>query len=126
VQINVVTIALPHADSSNVGSSIIAGIGGYTKGELVTKDLEGARTVTELLNKWALINGSLIHRSQPFGGSRISLVIFTHRAPVKTRAMARKGLADLGFRLSPTAGLLDPLANRTPRMRLPQKTSTAA
>jgi hypothetical protein len=126
VQINVVTIALPHADSNNVGVSIIAGVDEYTKGESVFKDVEGARAVTELLNKWTLINGSLAHWSQPFGGSRISLVIFTHRAPVKKRAMARRDLADLGFRLSPTAGLLDPLANRTPRVRLPQKTCTAA
>ena len=103
-----------------------AGGGEYTKGELVIKDVEGAHQVTDIRNKWTLINGSLTHWSQPFGGSRISLVIFTHRAPVKTRAMARKGLADLGFRLSPTARLLDPLANRTPRMRLPQKTCTAA
>jgi hypothetical protein len=103
VQINVDTIAIPHADSNNGGLSTTACVDKYTKGEFVIKDVEVAHHVTDIRNKWTPINGSLTQWSQPFGGSRTSLVIFTHRALVKTRAKTRRDLADLGIRISPTA-----------------------
>jgi hypothetical protein len=73
IQINKQIECLPHIDMNNVGESYIIGLGNYTGGEL---NIEG--TKYNIRNRWKKFNGHKAHWTEPWEGTRYSLIYFTH------------------------------------------------
>jgi len=76
VYVNRNTVCKKHLDAENAGVSLLVGFGDYTAGETVLYTEEGEKKFN--INTHSLIfNGSKIpHRSEPFEGTRYSLVFF--------------------------------------------------
>ena len=67
-----------HLDSKNTGESLLVGCGPYTGGKTVVYNTEGKNPKKFNIKTSSLIfNGSeLLHNSEPFKGTRYSLVFF--------------------------------------------------
>jgi hypothetical protein len=76
VYVNRNTICKKHLDSSNVGESLLVGFGPYTQGKTVLYLNTGPLRIDIKTNS-VLFNGSEIpHKSEPFNGTRYSLVFY--------------------------------------------------
>jgi hypothetical protein len=73
IQLNKNVLSPPHIDKNNVGPSYIIGLGEYTGGEL---SIEGRKF--SIKNKWKFFDGNKGHWTEPFKGTRYSIVFFTH------------------------------------------------
>jgi len=73
--------AKAHRDTSNVGRSIIIGIGDYTGGELRVWEPDGAfYTDLDLRDRPTLFNGALrTHETQPFSGDRFTIIYYRQK-----------------------------------------------
>jgi len=67
---------LPHKDRGNIGFSVIVGFGDYKGGELIV----GGQT-HDIQHKPLLFDGTLIHETKPFTGTRYSVVMYNRRRP---------------------------------------------
>ena len=76
VYVNKNTICDKHIDSGNMGESLIIGLGEYIGGE-TTLFLDGDVKSFDISKKSLIFDGSKVpHRSEPFKGTRYSLVYF--------------------------------------------------
>jgi hypothetical protein len=73
IQVNKNVVSKPHVDKNNVGESYIIALGDYTGGELVIEGRE-----YNIKNRFKKFDGRKGHWVNPFGGTRYSLVFFTH------------------------------------------------
>ena len=73
IQINKNIQCEPHVDKNNVGLSYIIAIGDYEGGDLI---IEGKEHLIK--NKWLKFNGRQAHWTNPFIGTRYSIIYFTH------------------------------------------------
>ncbi len=64
----------PHVDKNNVGLSYIIGLGDYVGGELT---IEGKQY--DIHNQWLLFDGKQKHWTEPFEGTRYTLVYYSSR-----------------------------------------------
>ena len=77
VYVNRNTIVKKHLDSKNVGESLLVGFGPYTEGKTVLYTSTGEEKKFSIKSHSLLFNGSDIeHKSEPFEGTRYSLVFF--------------------------------------------------
>ena len=76
LQLNYNYAAKRHTDGNNLGPSFIAALGEHTGGGLWTED----HGVVDASGKWAKFNGTKLHETQPFEGTRLSVIAFTHNA----------------------------------------------
>ena len=75
VYVNRNTVCKQHLDSRNVGESLLVGFGDYTGGETFLLSTEELKF--DISKKSLIFNGSKIpHGSEPFIGTRYSLVFF--------------------------------------------------
>mmetsp|Transcript_15509 Transcript_15509/g.30469 ORF Transcript_15509/g.30469 Transcript_15509/m.30469 type:complete len:576 (-) Transcript_15509:308-2035(-) len=93
VQINFNYAAKRHVDGNNLGPSYIQGLGSYTGGQLWTAD----KGVIDCKGKWKTFDGTKEHGTQPFQGTRISLIPFTHNAYEELTPDLEQKLKSLGF-----------------------------
>jgi hypothetical protein len=73
--------ATKHRDTSNVGRSIIIGIGDYTDGDLRVWETDDAYfTDMDLKDKPTMFNGALrTHETQPFTGERYTIIYYRQK-----------------------------------------------
>lgn len=77
VYVNKNTIAKKHLDSKNTGESLLVGFGPYTDGQTVLYTSAGKVDKFSIKSHSLIFNGSEIeHKSEPFKGTRYSLVFF--------------------------------------------------
>ena len=76
VYVNRNTIVKKHVDSSNVGISLLVGLGDYTRGQTVLY-IKNKPKKFHIKSNSLIFDGSEIeHKSEPFKGTRYSLVFF--------------------------------------------------
>ena len=93
LQVNYCYAAKKHTDGNNLGPSYIQAIGEHTGGGLWTAD----QGVVDPNRKWASFNGCKEHCTQPFKGTRISLIAFTHNSYEELSEELCERLRGLGF-----------------------------
>ena len=93
-------LAIKHVDGNNIGPSYIQSIGPHTGGALWTAD----QGVIDCRNKWKLFDGNQEHATQPFKGTRISFIAFTHGLYNKLTGTVKTQLSTLGFNACRTDG----------------------
>ena len=71
ITINKNFLCKPHVDGNNTGNSYIIGLGDYEGGEL---NVNG--TKYDIHNKFLLFDGKVIHWTEPFVGTRYTLVYY--------------------------------------------------
>jgi hypothetical protein len=74
--------AKKHIDTTNVGFSVIVGVGDYSGGELnvFNPDGSGKQTI-DIKDKPAMFNGAILpHSTEPFKGERYTLIFFNQKA----------------------------------------------
>jgi len=77
VYVNRNTVCKKHLDSKNSGTSLLVGLGSYTGGETVLYDKDGVESKFNINTHSLVFDGSKIeHSSEPFEGTRYSLVFF--------------------------------------------------
>ena len=84
-----------HVDSSNMGPSLIVGVGNYIGGSVWIQDM-GAESVKE---KFIEFDGNVPHATLPFAGTRYTLVFFSHSSWAKAKPMDQLQLRNYGFPL---------------------------
>jgi len=100
IQVNFNYGAKKHVDGNNIGPSYIQSLGQHSGGTLWTED----QGVVNCRRKWCLFNGNLMHETQPFKGTRISFIPFTHGLYNKLTAPVKKELLRLGFNAARSDG----------------------
>ena len=76
IQVNVGLASVLHTDDANIGPSLVVALGPFTGGQLWThRAAEGC--VLDVRN-FAYINGRVPHRTLPYAGDRVSIVLFSH------------------------------------------------
>jgi len=77
VYVNKNTICKKHLDAANAGESLLVGFGKYTGGQTVMYLPNGKEKKFHIKSSSLIFNGSEIpHKSEPFKGTRYSLVFF--------------------------------------------------
>jgi len=77
VYVNRNTIAKKHLDSKNAGTSLLVGLGSYIGGQTVLYGNDGVESKFNIKSHSLVFDGSKIeHSSEPFEGTRYSLVFF--------------------------------------------------
>ena len=77
VFVNKNTVVKKHLDSQNVGESLLVGFGDYTGGQTTVHDTDGGSQSFDINKESIMFNGATIyHNSEPFEGTRYSLVFF--------------------------------------------------
>ena len=77
VYVNRNTVCKKHLDSKNSGTSLLVGLGPYTGGETLLYDKDGVESKFCINSNSLIFDGSKIpHSSEPFAGTRYSLVFF--------------------------------------------------
>lgn len=77
VYVNRNTVCKKHLDSKNTGTSLLVGLGSYTGGETILYNKDGVESKFNINTHSLIFNGSKIpHSSEPFEGTRYSLVFF--------------------------------------------------
>jgi hypothetical protein len=90
-------------DGNNLGPSYIQAIGEHTGGALWTGD----QGVVDCNGHWKKFNGCAMHATQPFEGTRISLIPFTNNAFEELDDKLCTSLRSLGFEAVGTARIRD-------------------
>jgi hypothetical protein len=91
-------------DGNNLGPSYIRSFGKHTGGELWTED----QGVIDCHGAWKKFDGKKLHETQPFGGTRISFIVFTHNACEELTSEVVGELRALGFTAGDTCRQRDP------------------
>ena len=99
LQLNYNYAARKHVDGNNLGPSAIIALGEHAGGELWTEN----KGVLDARGVWRYFNGTKLHETQPFEGTRISVIAFTHNACDELTEGLATDLKELGF----TAGGTD-------------------
>jgi len=73
IQVNKNILCLPHVDKNNVGPSYAIALGDFDGGKLA---IQGKQY--DIKNRWKMFDGRLGHWTNPFEGTRYSLIYFTH------------------------------------------------
>ncbi len=77
VYVNRNTVAKKHFDSKNTGTSLLVGLGSYTGGQTTLYGKDGVESKFNINTHSLVFDGSQIeHSSEPFEGTRYSLVFF--------------------------------------------------
>ena len=77
VYVNRNTVCKKHLDSKNTGTSLLIGLGSYTGGETILYDKDGVESKFNINSQSLIFDGSKIpHSSDPFEGTRYSLIFF--------------------------------------------------
>ena len=77
VYVNRNTVAKKHLDSKNTGISLLVGLGSYTGGKTVLYDKDDIPEIFNINTHSLVFDGSKIpHSSEPFKGTRYSLIFF--------------------------------------------------
>jgi len=123
IQLNKNYASRPHIDKHNLGCSYIVGLGDYEGGELWVHDdaSHGEELITQTIdsddhvsasypagstisgrledckNKWAMFDGNKLHCTQPFTGTRYSIIFFTSDQYKSAPAHVREELGAAGF-----------------------------
>lgn len=123
IQLNFNYASRPHVDKNNLGVSYIVGFGGYEGGELWLEDKDaGDKAVSctldaedydvsayypagssyvgrieDINNNWTQFDGNKLHCTQPFSGSRYSVIFFTCDQYRKVPDDVRASLRDAGI-----------------------------
>ena len=113
LQVNYNYAAKRHVDGNNIGPSYILSMGAHTGGRLRTWNATslGSADGFETLachREWALFDGCNEHETEPFAGTRISFIAFTHMAYNKLPAEVAAELRELGFTAASSDGVDDP------------------
>ena len=82
IQVNKNVTCKPHIDINNVGKSYIIALGDFTGGELVVEGTEYS-----IKNKFKCFNGTNVHWTNPFKGTRYAIVYFTHTFKPPNRSL---------------------------------------
>jgi hypothetical protein len=75
LQINIDSVSKVHVDKNNVGPSMIFLLGEFTGGAF---RMEGSTGKFDVSGEGLFIDGSKPHYSEPFKGTRVSVVAFLH------------------------------------------------
>ena len=76
VYVNKNTVCKEHLDSKNVGESLLVGLGPYTAGRTILY-IDDKPKYFHIKTNSLIFNGSeILHKSEPFKGTRYSLVFF--------------------------------------------------
>ena len=92
IQINHNYASKKHCDSNNAGPSWIISLGDHTGGGLWTQD-----GILYPHNQWCTFNGCNEHATEPFEGTRISIICFVHNACHELSECLSSELRELGF-----------------------------
>jgi hypothetical protein len=95
LQINVDSVSDVHVDRNNVGPSVIFLLGDFTGGVFRVAD---SSIKLDATGHGLFIDGSKPHYSEPFTGSRVSVVAFLHTETTSLSAKDQTYLRYLGFR----------------------------
>jgi len=77
VYVNKNTVCKKHLDSQNTGESLLVGFGDYTGGETTLHNKDEGSQSFDISKESIIFDGSVIyHNSEPFEGTRYSLVFF--------------------------------------------------
>lgn len=68
-----------HKDSYNVGDSMIIGLGTYQGGDFHIETEDGYWVAHDIHNRLVKFNGRMNHCTEPFTGTRYSIVFFNHK-----------------------------------------------
>ena len=79
LQFNRNTISDPHTDKNNLGLSVIILLGNYSGGSLCVPSRK-LRTQPGISGVGVVIDGCETHHTEPFEGTRYSIVAFTHNS----------------------------------------------
>jgi hypothetical protein len=108
LQINYKYRAIKHVDGNNIGPSYIQAIGDHTGGALWTAD----RGVLACRDQWQLFDGNQEHATEPFDGTRISFIAFTHGLYNKLSPYVEQQLLGYGFNAARSDGAELPFFER--------------
>lgn len=128
IQVNMNYAAKLHVDRNNLGTSHIVGLGNYTGGDLWVEDHLGdyEKTLPEdivrssqyrqgttwngrsvnIRNRWFEFDGNKLHCTEPFQGTRYTLVYFSCDRFAEAPAAVKKSLYGYGIRF-PTASAVN-------------------
>ena len=110
MQVNKDHASALHLDASNLGPSLIIGLGDYSGGELYVHGIGKS----DIRKKWYAFDGNIPHLTCPFVGGRYSVVCFIHHSYGRATPEEVAYLRDLGF-YWPPPGLAKPKHERKAR-----------
>jgi hypothetical protein len=76
VYVNKNTVAKPHLDQRNTGESLLVGFGDYTDGKTILYMDDGEKHFNISFASLIFDGSKILHGSEPFTGTRYSLVFF--------------------------------------------------
>ena len=83
IQINKNVKCPAHRDRNNVGASIALGLGDYTGGGIEQYEEDGSTTYLDNHNKCVYQDGSLLHKTSDWIGTRFAIIFFYHKGSLK-------------------------------------------
>jgi len=83
IQINKNVKCPAHRDKNNVGASIALGLGDYTGGGIEQYEEDGSITYLDNHNKCVYQDGSLLHKTADWVGTRYAIIFFYHQGSLK-------------------------------------------
>ena len=98
LQINKNTVSTVHTDSNNHGESIVMLAGDFKGGEFHMQD-DSIKVGSSQIGSLHTFNGNQPHLSQPFEGTRYSIIAFYHTGTRQLDPEQWQQLSDLGFQL---------------------------
>ena len=108
IQVNRNTVSDWHADSGNIGLSMMIVLGRFSGGEFQV----GTSSPQSLAGVGICFSGAEQHRSLPFQGERWSLIAFCHRAHSQVTDQQRSSLRRVGFPVGRAAAPDRPLPEK--------------
>lgn len=84
IQVNKNQQTAPHRDRNNKGPSYIVGLGKYTGGNVVVVGEDGGKKSFNVRHRFVKFNGQNVHYTEPFKGTRYTLVFFTVKEPSRS------------------------------------------
>ena len=86
IQVNIGLASTLHVDSGNMGPSLIIALGPFTGGQVWTHRAAEGNVLS--VHNWTMMNGNVPHRTLPYTGDRLSIVLFTHAAAASQKSAA--------------------------------------
>lgn len=93
IQVNKNSASALHVDSSNMGPSVIHGLGNYDGGDLYVH----GRGRLNVCGKWVTFDGNIPHLTCPFTGRRYTIILFVHQSYKLLPKADATYLRQLGF-----------------------------
>ena len=97
IQLNKNTVSVPHRDSNNAGLSLVLLAGSFTGGAF---HCESFKEPWQEQGKMLAFDGRAVHSSDPFSGTRFSVILFTHSSVAQCSEADLRNLTECGFRVS--------------------------